>query len=132
MVTDKKLMQAFCAHYDMEDSYIGCEFRLVSHSLSAAAVNSVGGYHSRTREGVFTPLHFGINIKSMAMSHQCGTPRRAHSGCAKPQRSSSIHVPKDYEPHISGHVRVLVEAWENKVLNRKLSTREDGSCINHY
>ena len=26
----------------------------------------------------------------------------------------------------------MVEAWENKVLNRKLSTGEDGSHINHY
>ena len=26
----------------------------------------------------------------------------------------------------------MVEAWENKVLNRKLSIVEDGSRINHY
>ena len=26
----------------------------------------------------------------------------------------------------------MVEAWENKVVNRKLSTGEDGSRINHY
>ena len=29
-------------------------------------------------------------------------------------------------------VRVLVEAWENKVLNCKLSTGEEGGRINHY
>ena len=38
----------------------------------------------------------------------------------------------DYEPHISAWVQVLVEALENKVLNHKLSTGEEGSWINHY
>ena len=61
-------MQSFSVHYDMEDSYIGCEFRVVYHSLFVATVNSAGGYHSRTHEGAFTPLHFGLSIKSTAMS----------------------------------------------------------------
>ena len=69
-------MQSFRAHYDMKDNYIGYEFRVVYHSLSvAAAINSPDGYHSRTREGAFTPLHFGLRIKSTAMSRQHGTPR---------------------------------------------------------
>ena len=44
----------------------------------------------------------------------------------------SAHVPVDYEPHISTRIQVLVEAWENKVLNRKLSTGKEGGQINHY
>ena len=53
-------------------------------------------------------------------------------GRAKSQRGCSAPIPVDYEPHISARVRVLVEAWENKVLNRKLSTGEEGGNINHY
>ena len=132
MVTDRNFTQSFHAHYEMDERSIGPEFRVVCHCFTAIAANTAGADHSRAREGVFIPQHIGIRLNLEAMSHQHGTPRRANSGRAKSQRSSSIPIPKDYEPHISGHVRVLVEAWENKVLNRKLSTREDGSRINHY
>ena len=65
-------MQDFHVHYDMEDSYIGYEFKVVYHSLSttaAVAVNFAGGFHSGTREGAFSPLHFILRIKSMTMSY---------------------------------------------------------------
>ena len=80
----------------------------------------------------FTPLHIGFRLKSAAMSLQRGTPRCANSSREKTQRGCSATVPADYEPHISACVQVLVEAWENKVLNRKLSTGEESSRINHY
>ena len=53
-------------------------------------------------------------------------------GRAKTQKGCSAPIPADYEPHISAWVRVLVEAWENKVLNCNISTGEEGGRINHY
>ena len=125
-------MQSFCAHYEMDDRCIGREFRVVYHSFTADIANSAAEYHPRARVGVFKPLHIGLRLNLKAMSLQRGTPRRAHSGQVKSQRSSNVPIPEDYELHISGCVWVLVEAWENKVLKRKLSTGENGSRINHY
>ena len=132
MVTDRNFTQSFRAHYEMDERCIGCEFRVVYHCFTAPAANIDGANHSRAHEGIFIPQHIGIRLNLGAMSRQRGTPRRANSGRAKSHGSSSVPIPEDYEPHISGRVRVLVEAWENKVLNRKLSTGEDGSRINHY
>ena len=66
------------------------------------------------------------------MSQQHGTLRRATSSKGKAQRGCSFQVAVDYEPHISNRVRFFVEAWENRVLNQKLATSQDGSQINHY
>ena len=56
---------------------------------------------SRVCVGKIAPLRIGIRLRSAAMSHQRGTPRRASSGRAKPQRGCSAPVSTDYEPHIS-------------------------------
>ena len=79
-----------------------------------------------------TPHQVGFRLKLVAMSRQRGTPRRASSGRGKAQRGCSSQTLADHEPDISPRVRVLVEAWETRVLNQKLSTGEDGSQINHY
>ena len=68
----------------------------------------------------------------VAMSHQRGTSRRTSLGRGKAQCGYSLQVAADYEHHISSRVRILVEAWEGRVLNQKLPTSQDGSQINHY
>ena len=87
---------------------------------------------SRVSAGKNAPLRIGFRLRLAAMSRQRGTPRRASSGRGKPQRGCSTPIPVDYEPHIFVRVHVLVEAWENKVLNHKLSTSEEGGRINYY
>ena len=123
---DRELIQLQLVFYVMDDSRVWLAVGWEVYRLAVAAVRS------RARNGDFAPLHIGFRLNSAAMSRQQGTPRRANSGRAKTQRSCSAPVPADYEPHISARVRVLVEAWENKVLNHKLSTGEKGGRINHY
>ena len=53
-------------------------------------------------------------------------------GRGKAKQGCSFRVAVDYEPHISNRVRVLLEYWENYILNQKLETGEDGNQINHY
>ena len=131
-VIDRNFSQSLRAHYEMDDSCISREFRVVYHRFTDVVADTVGPNYSRACEGVFIPLHISLRLNLVAMSRQRGTPKRANSGRAKSQRGSSVPIPTDYELHILARVRVLVEAWENKVLNRKLSTGEEGGNINHY
>ena len=53
-------------------------------------------------------------------------------GRGKANQGCSFQVAADYEPHISNRVHVLMESWQNYILNQKLKTGEDGNQINHY
>ena len=132
MVIDRHFTQWLHAHYEMDDSGISREFRVACHRFTVVAADTTGPDYSRACEGVFIPLHISLWLNLAAMSRQRGTPRRANSERAKYQRGSSVPIPADYEPHISARVHVLVEAWENKVLNCKFSTGDEGGNINHY
>ena len=122
---DSRLIQHHVDFYVMVSSSVGFA---VWHEVCRVFVS----VRSRFSAGKNAPLRIGFRLRLATMSRQRGTPRRASSGRAKPQRDCSAPVPVDYEPHISLQVRVLVEAWENKVLNRELSTGKEGGRINHY
>ena len=122
---DRRLIQLQLEFYVTEDNSV---WLVVEWEVYRVAI----AMHSRACTSNFAPLCIGFRLNSEAMSRQRGTPRRASSGRAKTQRGCSAPVPTDYEPHISTRVQVLVEAWENKVLNHKLSTGEEDDRINHY
>ena len=75
MVTDRNFTQSFHTHYEMDESSIGHEFRVVYHCFTPVVANTAGADHSEAHEGVLILQHIGLRINLVAMSRQCGTPR---------------------------------------------------------
>ena len=125
MWNDRRLIQHQVMFYVMAGCSVWFAVRWEVCRVSVAV-------RSRVCAGKIAPLRIGFRLRLAAMSRQRGTPTHSSLGRAKPQRGCTAPVPADYESHISPRVHVLVEAWENKVLNRKLSTGKEGGRINHY
>ena len=66
---DRHLTQLHRVHYDMGDGYIGREFRVEVHRRAAIAAVAAVDVCSRARDGDFVPLHIGLRLNPVAMSH---------------------------------------------------------------
>ena len=70
MVIDRHFTQLLRAHYEMDDSCISREFRVVYHRFIDVAADTAGLDYSRVREGVFVQLHICLRLNLAAMSRQ--------------------------------------------------------------
>ena len=68
MVIDKHFTQTLHAHYEMDDSGISREFRVVYHRFTDVVADTVGLDYSIAPEGVFIPLHIGLRLNLATMS----------------------------------------------------------------